>query len=261
MGGALLQSWAAQQTAQYDIHVVDHADRLPTISGPAVTVTHHQSMEEIPAEVEPDVILFAVKPQTLPDVASAYFNEFGLDPLYLSVAAGRPLAWYRKQMDNAARIIRAMPNTPALVGRGVTVMAAGTGVTDSDRRIAQVLMEASGIVFWLDEETRMDAVTAISGSGPAYVFYFMECLIRTAMDHGIDEEMARLLVMHTLLGSSELAFLSNEPINMLRRNVTSPGGTTEAALEYLMSPSGMLPLLQQAIDAAITRAQQMAALK
>ena len=138
-------------------------------------------------------------------------------------------------------------------------MHAVASVNEEDKRLAQTLMEACGIALWLDDEEKLDAVTAISGSGPAYVFYFMECLIRVAMDYGLDEEMARNLVMHTMLGSSELAFLSHEPINMLRRNVTSPGGTTEAALEYLMNPSGMLPLLQQAVEAAILRARQLSA--
>lgn len=262
MGGALLEGWAGQQTIRYDIHVLEPAERLPFInSSHRTTITHHQRLEDIPAEVAPDIILFAVKPQTLGDIVSPCFQEFGLDPLYISIAAGRTIGWYHKMMDRGARIIRAMPNTPALVGRGVTVMVAGERVSDADRALAQSLMEACGLALWLEEESSMDAVTAISGSGPAYVFYFMECLMRAALDHGLEEEMARTLVMHTVLGSAELAFLSNDPIQMLRRNVTSPGGTTEAALEYLMNPSGMLPLIQQAVEAAIKRAAQLSAQK
>lgn len=260
MGGALLESWMGQQTTRYDIHVVDTSGQeiKPNAGGNPVHV--YARLDDVPAEIDPDIVLFAVKPSSMREVAAAYFLEFGLDPLYVSIAAGRKIPWYQVHMAPEARIIRAMPNTPALVGRGVSVMCAAAGVTAEDRQAAQALLEASGIVLWLDDESKMDAVTAISGSGPAYVFYFMECLIRVAMDHGLEEEMARHLVMHTLLGSSELAFLSHEPIDMLRRNVTSPGGTTEAALEYLMSPSGMLPLLQQAVEAAILRAGQLSAL-
>lgn len=261
MGSALLESWAGQSSVRYDIHVVETSDRLPPISSPSVTISHHHSIEEIPVEVAPAIILFAVKPQSLHEVVAACFAEFGLDPLYLSIAAGKKLQYYQQQMDKEARIVRAMPNTPALVGRGVTVMVGTPNMTPEDKHTAQVLMEACGLALWIEDEAQMDVVTAISGSGPAYVFYFMECLTRTAMDHGLEEDMARTLVMHTLLGSAELALLSNEPINMLRRNVTSPGGTTEAALEYLMNPSGMLPLLQQAVEAAIKRAGQLSAQK
>lgn len=259
MGSALLEGWAGQQTVRYDIHVVDPSDHDLGVSGSSVSVRMYERLEDVPAEVDPDIILFAVKPQSLRDVVSVYFSEFGMDPLYVSIAAGRKLAWYEQQMEEGARIIRVMPNTPALVGRGVSVLTPGRNVSPEDRRMAQVLLEACGIALWLEDEEKLDAVTAVSGSGPAYVFYFMECLIRVAMDHGLDEDLARSLVMHTLLGSSELAFLSQEPINMLRRNVTSPGGTTEAALERLMNPSGMLPLLQQAVEAAIARARQLSA--
>ncbi len=259
MGGALLEGWAGQQSVRYEIHVVDTSEQDIKISGATASIHSYERLEDIPAEVDPDIVFFAVKPSQLRDVTEPYFAEFGLDPLYISIAAGRKTAWYQEQMDAHVRLIRAMPNTPALVGRGVTVMHAVASVNEEDKRLAQTLMEACGIALWLDDEEKLDAVTAISGSGPAYVFYFMECLIRVAMDYGLDEEMARNLVMHTMLGSSELAFLSHEPINMLRRNVTSPGGTTEAALEYLMNPSGMLPLLQQAVEAAILRARQLSA--
>ncbi len=260
MGGALLEGWLGQ-SQRYDLHVVDASGPDLPKNAASETVQSYERLEEIPAEIDPDIILFAVKPQILKEVVAPYFSEFGLDPLYLSIAAGRKLAWYAEQMNEQARIIRAMPNTPALIGRGVSVLCANAHVTEEDKALAQTLMEACGVALWLEEEENLDAVTAISGSGPAYVFYFMECLIRAALDHGLDEEMAQTLVMHTLLGSSELAFLSEEPINMLRRNVTSPGGTTEAALECLMNPSGMLPLLQQAVEAAITRARQLSALK
>lgn len=261
MGGALLESWAGQSSVRYDIHVVETSGRPPPVSGASVTVSHYRGLAEIPAEVAPDIVLFAVKPQSLHAVVADYFAEFGLDPLYLSVAAGKTLRYYQQRTDAAARIVRAMPNAPALVGRGVTVMVGTPNLAPEDKRTAQVLMEACGLALWIEDETQMDVVTAISGSGPAYVFYFMECLTRTAMDHGMEEEMARTLVMHTLLGSAELAFLSKEPLHTLRRHVASPGGTTEAALEYLMNPSGMLPLLQQAVEAAIARAGELSAQK
>ncbi len=257
MGGAILEGWLAKNAGTYDIHVVDHADTLAITLPPGASVTHHHALKDVPDELDPVVILFAVKPQILKEVIRDCFQEFGTIPLYISVAAGKTLAYYQAAMADDVRIVRAMPNTPALVGRGVTVMTGSDTLEKDDRHLCSTLMEACGIALWLDDESKMDVVTAISGSGPAYVFYFMECLIRAAQGHGLSEDFARTLVTHLLLGSSELAHQSSDPADILRRNVTSPGGTTEAALEHLMNPSGMLPLIQQAVEAAITRAGQL----
>jgi pyrroline-5-carboxylate reductase len=263
MGGALLAGWARQSALSCDVFIVEPGERPAPPPERAASLTNHyfRSLADVPESVRPQVVLFAVKPQTLGVVAAPAFARFGAAPLYLTIAAGKPIAWYREQMHADARLVRAMPNTPALIGRGVTALAHSGNVTEADRQIAQHLMEACGIALWLQDEGQMDVATAISGSGPAYVFYFMECLIRAAMDHGLEEELARRLVVQTVQGSGALAGTGEETLGMLRRNVTSPGGTTEAALEYLMNPSGLLPLVQQAVEAAIERARQIAVQK
>ncbi len=256
MGGALLDGWLAQSALSFEIGVVD-----PTHVAPHKTqkhiVHHFPELQRLPKEWQPDVVVLGVKPQMLSEVLPDVAAQYGLHPLYLSIAAGRRLEDYLSVLGSEARMVRAMPNSPASIGMGVTVLCATTNVTEEERGLAGKLMEAVGITQWLEDEGLMDAVTALSGSGPAYVFYFMECMIRAALDLGLDEEVARTLVLHTVHGSSALAFGGDEPLDMLRRNVTSPGGTTEAALEVLMNPSGMCPLLEEAIQAAVVRAQQL----
>lgn len=260
MGGALLEGWAGQQSLRYDIHVLEPAERLPSLStGHQTKITHHQRLEDIPAEVAPDIILFAVKPQTLGDIVAPCFQEFGLDPLYISIAAGRTMAWYHKMMDTNARIIRAMPNTPALVGRGVTVMVAGNVVSDTDRALAQALMEACGLALWLEEESSMDAVTAISGSGPAYVYNFIEHLETAGKNIGLPDNLAAALARETVIGAAALlAHETGTSPAELRKAVTSPGGTTAAALEILTENKAFERLIGRAAEAAFKRSQELA---
>jgi pyrroline-5-carboxylate reductase len=258
MGRALLERWREQTSTRWHISVIEpHEDgRKSLASYREVNVV--ESLEKLPDGYVPQVVIFAVKPQTMSQLLPLYCQRYGIAPLYLSIAAGKTLAYYARMLGDDARIVRAMPNTPAIVGLGISALIASDACTHDDKNTAEQLLACVGETLWLEKESLMDATTAISGSGPAYVFYFMECLIRAGMDAGLDEETARKLVLHTVHGSIELAFISSDSLDVLRRNVTSPGGTTEAALERLMNTNGMFQLVQEAIQSAIGRARQLA---
>jgi pyrroline-5-carboxylate reductase len=259
MGGALLTQWLATGAWKAPVSVVK-----PTESLPAELKGHHlvrwiPSLAELPADTPPSVVVLAVKPQTLPHSLPLCASVFGSDVPYFTIAAGKRLTFYQQHLGERLRLIRLMPNTPSLIGMGMTAMLASPHAADTDHELAEALMRAVGEVVWVPDEQLLDVATAVAGSGPAYVFYFMECLISAAIDAGLDEATARLMVVQTLHGSSELAYLSGEPLAVLRHDVTSPGGTTEAALSHLMRPSGQLRLMQDAIAAALQRAQDLAA--
>ncbi len=258
MGRALLERWREQTGHRWHISVIEpHEEGRITLSH-FRDVNVHASLDQIAEGYIPQIVIFAIKPQSMQNLLPLYCQRFGIAPLYLSIAAGKTLAFYARILGDDARIVRAMPNTPALVGLGISALIASEACSSDDKLSAEQLLACVGETLWLEKESLMDAATAISGSGPAYVFYFMECLIRAGLDAGLDEATARKLVLHTVHGSSELAFISSDPLDILRRNVTSPGGTTEAALERLMSTNGMLQLIQEAVQSAIGRARQLA---
>ena len=259
MGGALLTQWLATGAWKSRVTIVKPTPELPEELSKHHHVGWAADLHSLPADVPPSAVILAVKPQTLPQTLPLCASVLGSNLPYLTIAAGKRLSFYHDHLGAGARIIRIMPNTPCLIGMGMSALLASPNATDEDGELAEVLMRAVGEIVWLQDETRMDVATAISGSGPAYVFYFMECLISAAIDAGLDEQMARLMVVQTLHGSSELAYLSGEPLAKLRQDVTSPGGTTEAALSHLMHPSGQLRLLQDAVAGALQRARDLAA--
>ncbi|MFO1243197.1 MAG: pyrroline-5-carboxylate reductase [Rickettsiales bacterium] len=256
MGSALLGQWLVARSWNGRVHVVDHA---PTVTDPMKAssgISYYETLDAV-KNVNPKAIFLAVKPQMMTETLPIYKSRFGDTPLYISIAAGLTLSFYEQYLGSAARIIRVMPNTPVIVGMGISALIANKQTRPDDKHFVDALFTSVGETLWLDTESLMDPVTAISGSGPAYVFYFMECLIAAAIDAGFDEETAKKLVVHTVHGASQLAISSKEPLIDLRRNVTSPGGTTEAALAHLMNPSGMLRLIQEAVQLAIHRATQL----
>lgn len=258
MGRALLERWREQTQHRWHIIVIEpHEEGRATLSSHR-DISVYASLDALPDGYVPHTVIFAVKPQSMSALLPNYCQRFGLAPLYLSIAAGKTLDYYARMLGDDARMVRAMPNTPALVGLGITALSASPSCAQQDKDTAESLLSCVGETLWLEKESLMDAATAISGSGPAYVYYFMECLIRAGMDAGLDEQTARKLVLHTVHGSSELTFMSSDSLDVLRRNVTSPGGTTEAALERLMSTNGMLQLVQEAVQSAIARARQLA---
>ena len=210
----------------------------------------------MPASV--DAIVLAVKPQVLATVASLYAGHAARGSLILSIAAGRTLAAVASWLGEDAPIVRAMPNTPAAVGRGISVAVGNARVDAAQRRLADELLAAAGEVAWVDDEALIDAVTAVSGSGPAYVFLLAEYLADAGTKAGLPAALAARLARATVAGAGELLHRSDEPAAELRRRVTSPGGTTEAALDVLMAADGLAPLLCEAVRRAAARARELA---
>jgi len=243
MGGALLTGW---ERARVKVTVIDPAGgEYPTLA-------------KLPAAYAPDVIVLAVKPQALDAVLPDYAARFGGSTLYISIAAGKTLAYYSEKLGADARIIRAMPNTPAVVGQGASVLVAGAQASAADRAAAEQLFQAVGKVYWVADEVQMHAVTALSGSGPAYVFLFMEALSEAAAKAGLPGDMAAQLAVQTLAGAAALAE-KNSDFAALQRDVTSLGGTTEAALNILRENDALKRLIAEAMDQAIARSKALSA--
>ena len=200
------------------------------------------------------IVVWAVKPQTFKE-AALQVRFHTKDSLHLSVAAGIRSESIAHWLDTP-RIIRSMPNTPALIGKGVTALFARDGVTDADKKLAEKIVQSTGEFLWLELEAQLDAVTALSGSGPAYMFYFMEAMIAAGADMGLSREQAYQLAVATFIGAGELARSSNEPPEILRQRVTSKGGTTAAAIAS-MEDSGIKPLFVRAMLAAQQRAGEL----
>ena len=257
MGGAMLSGWLERGAEAGDITVIEpHPD-----AAEAARRAHGVRVLEAPARAADDppaVVVFAVKPQTLPDMASAYAPVAAAGAVTLSIAAGRPIGFFETALGGDAAIVRSMPNTPAAVGRGITAACANARVGADQRALCQRLLSAIGEVVWVEDEGLIDAVTAVSGSGPAYVFLLIECMTEAGIAEGLPPDIAARLARATVAGSGELARLSDEDAAQLRIDVTSPGGTTEAALGVLMADDGMAALMKRAIAAAARRSRELA---
>lgn len=212
-----------------------------------------------PANVQPaDVLVLGIKPQTLDEAAPALNGYLGPRTLIISILAGKTIGDLKSRLPAASAIVRAMPNLPASIGRGATGAAANPDVSESQRLTADALLSSNGIVEWLASEDLIDAVTAVSGSGPAYVFHLVECLAEAGAAAGLPPDLALRLARATVTGAGELLFQSDLPPATLRQNVTSPGGTTAAALEILMGePHGLKALMRDAVAAAKRRAEEL----
>jgi pyrroline-5-carboxylate reductase len=206
----------------------------------------------------PAVLLLAVKPQVMEEVLPRLAGLVGGRTLVVSIAAGRRIEGLAAHLPAGTAIVRAMPNTPASVGRGITVAVGNAHVSAAQRDACDGLLRAVGEVAWVDDESLMDAVTAVSGSGPAYVFHLAECLAEAGVAAGLAPELAQKLARWTVAGGGELLHRSELDAAMLRRNVTSPGGTTAAALEVLMAQDGLPELMRKAVAAATRRSRELA---
>ena len=205
-----------------------------------------------------DVVVLAVKPQVMEGVASALASNISrVQPLVISIAAGIPETALRQWLGDKTAIVRCMPNTPAMVQSGATAMYANPFVTDEQRSIAESILRAVGIVIWVDDEAMMDAVTALSGSGPAYIFLFIEALQSAGQELGLAEETAYLLALQTVFGAAKMALESQEDATTLRQRVTSPGGTTERAINTFHE-GGFEKLVSKALHAAAQRSRELA---
>ncbi|MBL6933274.1 MAG: pyrroline-5-carboxylate reductase [Rhodospirillales bacterium] len=258
MGGAMLAGWLDKGIEPANVTVVepnpDTAEALRLQYG----VTTVASPEDLDFNAKPTVIIFAVKPQVMDDVAPAYARFKGEGVVFLSIAAGKTIAYFENLVGADAAIVRAMPNTPAAVGRGITVNFANAHVNRDQISLCGELLSSVGEVAWVDNEAHIDIVTALSGGGPAYVFLLAECLAHAGVQSGLPEDLARRLARVTVAGSGELLHRSTEEPETLRQNVTSPGGTTAEALRVLMADDGWQPLLDKAIAAATARSRELA---
>jgi pyrroline-5-carboxylate reductase len=251
MGGAMLAGWLAQGLDPRRVVVID-----PQISE-AANAFAAQGVQINPAKTNTvDAVVLAVKPQMFREAAATLRALVGPDTVVVSIMAGTPIATIAELCGGA--VVRAMPNTPAAIGRGMTVAVSAPGVTVQQRATANALLRASGLVEWVDDEALMDAVTAVSGSGPAYVFLLAEELARAGVAAGLSPALAAILARETVAGSGELLHRSDLDAAVLRQNVTSPGGTTAAALGVLMGPDGLATLLTRAVAAATKRSQELA---
>jgi len=257
MGGALLSGWLDKGLPAAQVFVRDPApgpDVAELVAAKGIAL--NAAVRDI-AAARPSVVLVAIKPQAMGDVLPELALLAHPETLFISIAAGTSLHRLKELLGADVHAVRAMPNTPAAIGRGITVACANERVTAAQREIAQQLLAAVGNVDWVESETQIDAVTAISGSGPAYVFYMVECLAAAAESLGLDPALAMKLARETVSGSGEMLHRSSEPVSTLRANVTSPGGTTAAALDVLMGEGGLSPLMRRAALAARDRAREL----
>ena len=251
MGGAMLTGWLAGGLDANRVVVVEPfpADDIKALAAKGVRLNPKDAGTA-------DTLVVAVKPQMFREAGPALKKLVGPGTLVVSIMAGTPIAVLEAVCGGM--VVRAMPNTPAAIGRGITVAVAAKNVSAAQRATADALLRATGSVEWVDDESLMDAVTAVSGSGPAYVFLLAEELARAGVEAGLPAELATKLARETVAGSGELLHRSEQDSATLRQNVTSPGGTTAAALEVLMGRDGMQPLMIRAIAAATKRSKELA---
>ena len=251
MGGAMLAGWRERGLSP----TVAVDPMQPPAPGPEVTVVANAAA--IPAGFAPAAVVLAVKPQNAAETIPLYARYRG-SAVVLSIMAGRTLAGIHTLLGDGAAIVRAMPNTPAAVRQGITVACADAGVTTAQRALCDTLLTAIGEVAWVDDEGLLDPVTAVSGGGPAYVFLLAELLEQAAIEQGIPADLARLMARQTVSGSGALLAASSEDAAVLRRNVTSPGGTTERALAVMMADDAWPRAISRAIAAATARSRELA---
>jgi pyrroline-5-carboxylate reductase len=253
MGSAMLAGWR-EQGLQAAI-VVDPSPQAAALAAPDILVV--PGFAEIPADFIPAAVILAVKPQAAADAVPDYARF--ADAVFISIMAGKTIAALHGMLGPQAAIIRAMPNTPAAVRQGITVACAGAHVAASQRALADQLLAATGAIEWVADETLLDAVTAISGGGPAYVFLLAELMEQAGLAQGLTPELARKLARQTVIGSAALLAASPEDAAALRIAVTSPKGTTEQALAVLMAAPAWPKIFAEAIEAATKRSRELSA--
>ena len=253
MGSALLDGWVARGLNPATVAVLEPKPSLQVARYGTLGLQLNPERTSIRA----DAIVVAVKPQVAPDVLPELAPLIGPATVVVSIMAGRSLEFLQAALPRATAIVRSMPNTPAAIGRGITVAIGNSRVRPDQQRLADRLLAATGAVEWITDETLMDAITAVSGSGPAYVFLLAEALAHAGVAAGLPEDLADKLARATIAGSGELLNSASEDAATLRRNVTSPGGTTAAALDVLMSKDGLETLMVKAIAAATRRSREL----
>jgi pyrroline-5-carboxylate reductase len=254
MGGALLEGWLARGLDPKKLAVIEPqpSKNIKTLARRGIKLNPNGKARPATA------VVMAVKPQAAAEALPALTPFFGKTTLALSIMAGRTLGFLASALPKGTAIVRAMPNTPAAIGRGITVAVTNAKVSARQRQLATSLLAATGTVEWVRDEGLMDAVTAVSGSGPAYVFHLCEAMTAAGIAAGLPSPLAARLARETVSGSGELLHRSELDASTLRQNVTSPGGTTAAALSVLMGPGGFERLLTEAVAAATRRSRELA---
>ena len=254
MGGALLEGWLRFGLDPKTVAVLEPqpSPQISTLAGRGLQLNPStRTLADVTA------IVIAVKPQVAAEALPPLTPMIGASTVAVSIMAGRTLQFISGALARSCALVRAMPNTPAAIGRGITV-AVARGASPAQRDLAHRLLSATGAVEWIEDEALMDAVTAVSGSGPAYVFLLAEALAQAGIAAGLPPQLAAKLARETVAGSGELLHRSELDAAVLRENVTSPGGTTAAALEVLMGKDGLASLLKTAVAAATRRARELA---
>ncbi|MCY0148005.1 pyrroline-5-carboxylate reductase [Hoeflea sp. G2-23] len=254
MGGAMLNGWLDAGTDPASILVIDPKPSEAMAQRLAKAGVRCESSP--PAGVTAGVLMLAVKPQMMEAVLPGLTGLVGPHTVSLSIAAGKTIAFFEQYLGGA--VVRSIPNTPAMVGRGITGAVANAAVSAEARAEIDRLLSVCGPVEWLEDEAMIDAVTAVSGSGPAYVFYLVECMAEAGRKCGLPADLAMRLARATVTGAGELMHRSPDGAATLRQNVTSPNGTTAAALAVLMADEGMQPLFDAALKAAADRSRELA---
>jgi pyrroline-5-carboxylate reductase len=258
MGGAMLEGWLDADKVETCI-IIEPAQHVAARFRDWNQVEILADPTDIPSDFKPDIVVFAVKPQAMDSAVPAYRKLVRKETVFLSIAAGKPISYFTRHLGPEAAVIRAMPNTPAAVRAGITVCVENPHVTPEEHELAEYLLSSVGQVEWVDDERLLDAVTAVSGSGPAYVFLLMEELAKAGSLAGLPAELSARLARQTVIGAALLARQSQLEPERLRQNVTSPGGTTAAALNLLMDEEGGLPpLMERAVAAAAARSKELA---
>ncbi|WP_442579077.1 pyrroline-5-carboxylate reductase [Mesorhizobium sp. ASY16-5R] len=256
MGYAMLAGWLKSgRLAAADVFVVEPNAELRARAA-ALGVPAGAGTEDLPADAAPRLVILAVKPQVIREVTAGYRRFSGGRTVFLSVAAGTPISTF-EEILGPVPFVRCMPNTPAAIGKGMMVVFANPRVPAAELAFVNALLATSGAVATIDDEGLMDAVTAVSGSGPAYIFHFIECLTAAGETAGLPTETAKLLAMQTVYGAASLAAESGEEPALLRQQVTSPNGTTAAALSVLMGDDRLKILVTEAVEAARARSVEL----
>ncbi len=256
MGFAMLSGWLKSgKLKAEEAFVIEPNDGLRERAA-ALGCAVGAGADALPAG-QPKLIVLAVKPQVIRDVTAGYARFGNGGTTFLSIAAGTPVATFEAVLGKDTPIMRCMPNTPAAIGKGMMVVFSNPKVTSEVKTFAADLLAASGEVATIEDETLMDAVTAVSGSGPAYIFHFIECLTAAAEQVGLPADIARLSAMQTVYGAAALAAESRQDPAELRRQVTSPNGTTAAALDVLMGGDRLKKLMAEAVEAARARSVEL----
>lgn len=259
MGGAMLSGWLASGLSGDLVHVLDPLPSNELRAQLNAQGGHFNTPVDVLAALKPAVVVLAVKPQVMGDILPSLAKLVGPDTVFLSIAAGLSIAQLDGLLGGGACLVRTMPNTPASVGRGVTAMVVNEQVSEAMATLCADLLAAIGEVVVLDDEALIDAVTAVSGSGPAYVFHMVEAMAAAGVALGLPTAMAMTLARKTVEGAGEMMRQLETPAEELRQNVTSPGGTTAAALEVLMGPDGLSELMEKALTAARDRSKELGA--